>query len=150
MAKTLNDLLDVAIRDEINAQKFYKIMGEKTGDPKLKEIFYSLSTEENGHELILRDIKDMEIFDGSVEISEDSLEKLEGAHIIDDEESIDNMTIERALRIAMKREKKAIRIYRQMAESTLDEEIMRLLFRIASDEERHYDIVSQKHDMYKS
>ena len=82
MANTLNDLLDVAIRDEINAQKFYRILGEKTGNPKLKEIFFSMATEENGHELILKDMKTMEMFDGSVEIDDESLEKLEGAHMI--------------------------------------------------------------------
>jgi len=148
MASTLNDLLDVAIRDEMNAQKFYTILGEKTEDPKLKEIFFSLATEENGHEMILRDIKDMEIFEGSVEVDEESLEKLEGAHIIDDEESVDQMTIDRALKIALKRESKAIRVYREIAESTPNEEIMKLLFRIVSDEQRHYDIISQKYKIH--
>jgi len=118
MAGTLNDLLDVAIRDEINAQKFYTIMSEKAEDPKLKKFFISLAKEENGHELILKDMKYMEIFDGSVEIDDESLEKLEGAHIIDDADPIDNMTIERGLEIAMKRENKAVQVYRQMAETT--------------------------------
>jgi len=150
MAKTLNDLLDVAIRDEINAQKFYRIMSEKAGNPKLKDFFISLANEENGHEMILKDIKDMEIFDGSVEVDEESLEKIEGAHIIDDAEPIDDMSIERAMQIAMKRETKAIQVYRQMAESTPHEEIMRLLFRIASDEQRHFDILSQNYKMHMS
>jgi rubrerythrin len=148
MAKTLNDLLDVSIRDEINAQKFYRIMSEKAGNSKLKEIFISLANEENGHELILKDMKEMEIFDDSVEVDEESLEKIEGAHIIDDAEPIDDMTIERALQIALKRENKAIQVYRQMAESTPNEEIMRLLFRIVSDEQRHINIISQNYKMY--
>ena len=148
MSKTLNDLLDVVIRDEINAQKFYRIMSEKTENPKLKAFFISLVNEENGHEAILRDLKDMEVFDGSVEVDEESLEKLEGAHIIDDAESIDDMTIERAMQIAMKREDKAIQVYRQIAESTPNEEIMRLFFRIASDEQRHYDIIDQNYKIH--
>jgi len=148
MAKTLNDLLDVVIRDEINAQKFYRIMSEKTGDPKLKAFFISLANEENGHELILKDLKDMEAFDGSVKVDEESLEKIEGAHVIDDAESIDDMTIERAMQIAMKREKKAVQVYRQMAESTPNEEIMRLFFRIASDEQRHFDIIGENYKLH--
>ena len=148
MVNTLNDLLDVAIRDEINAQKFYMIMSEKTEDQKLKKFFISLAKEENGHELILKDMKDMEIFDGSVEIDEESLEMLEGAHIINDEEPIDDMTIERGFQIAMKREDNAVQVYRQMAETTANEEIMRLLFRIVSDEERHFNIISEKYKLY--
>jgi rubrerythrin len=148
MASTLNDLLDAAIRDEINAQKFYMILSEKAKDQNLKKFFTSLAKEERGHELILHDMKSMEIFDGSVETDEESVEKLEGAHIIDDGESIDNMTIERGLKIAMNRESKAVQVYRQMAETTPNEEIMRLLFRIVSDEERHYDIIRQNYKMY--
>jgi rubrerythrin len=93
-------------------------------------------------------MKEMEIFDDSVEVDEESLEKIEGAHIIDDAEPIDDMTIERALQIALKRENKAIQVYRQMAESTPNEEIMRLLFRIVSDEQRHINIISQNYKMY--
>ena len=39
MAKTLNDLLDAAIQDEIDAQKFYLGALEKTNNPKLNEFF---------------------------------------------------------------------------------------------------------------
>jgi rubrerythrin len=148
MASTLNDLLDVAIRDEINAQKFYMIMSEKSGDENLKKFFTSLAKEEKGHEMILKDMKDMETFDGSVEIDDESLEKLEGAHIIDDAGPIDDMTIERGLEIAMKRENKAVEVYKQMAETTDNKEIMKLLFRIVSDEQRHFEIISQNYKMY--
>ena len=57
MSKTLNDLLDVAINDEINAQKFYQILSAKTKNPKLKEFFDSLANEETGHERILKGVK---------------------------------------------------------------------------------------------
>jgi rubrerythrin len=148
MTSTLNDLLDVVIRDEINAQKFYMILSEKSEDQKLKKFFISLANEEKGHELILHDMKSMEIFDGSVEIDEESLEEVEGAHIIDDAELIDDMTIEDGFQIAMKREIKAVQVYRQMAETTENEEIMKLLFRMVSDEQRHYDIISQTYKMH--
>jgi rubrerythrin len=148
MARTLNDLLDVAILDEINAQKFYMVMSEKTEDQKLKQFFISLAKEENGHERILKDMKNMEIFDGSAEIDEESLEKLEGAHIIDDAEPIDDMTIEQGFKIAIKRETKAVEVYQQLAETTPNEEIMKVLFRIVSDEQRHLDIISQNYKLY--
>jgi rubrerythrin len=58
------------------------------------------------------------------------------------------MTIERGFQIAMKRENNAVQVYRQMAETTANEEIMRLLFRIVSDEERHFNSISEKYKMY--
>ena len=108
MSKTLNDILDMAIFEEINAQKFYRIMSEKVRNKHLKKFFASLANEEYGHEWILRDMKEMKLFDGSVEVDEESLERIEGAHIIDDAGPIEGMTIIRAMQIAMKREKKAV------------------------------------------
>jgi rubrerythrin len=148
MASTLNDLMDVAIRDEINAQKFYMVMSEKAEDQELKMFFISLVKEEKGHELILKDMKSMDMFDGSAEIDDESLHQLEGAHVIENAGLIDDMTLERGFEIAMKREDKAVQVYRQMAETTANEEIMKLLFRIVSDEERHFNIISEKYKMY--
>ena len=41
----------------------------------LKKFLISLADEENGHELIHKDMKHMEIFDGSVEVDEESCRK---------------------------------------------------------------------------
>jgi rubrerythrin len=149
MAKTLNDILDVAIFEEINAQKFYRIISEKVKNIHLQKFFLSLANEEYGHEWILRDMKDMKLFDGSVEIDEKSFERIEGAHIIDDAGPIEGMTIVRAMQIAMKREKKATEVYGHMAESAAHEEIMKLFIRLATDEQRHFNLINQKYKIYK-
>jgi len=148
MSITLNDLLDVAINDEINAQKFYHIMSEKTNIPKMKEFFDSLENEERGHERILKGVKEMELYDGALEVDEESLRQIEGAHIIDDSDSIEDMTIERAMEIAMKRENKASQVYGQMAESTSQEEIMKLFTSIASDERRHSKTIEEQYKIH--
>ena len=70
MAKTLNDLLDAAIRDEIAAQKFYLGALEKTNNPRLKELFKSVAKEEKGHERILKGVKEMGIYDGRLPLDE--------------------------------------------------------------------------------
>jgi rubrerythrin len=149
MTKTLNDVLDVAIVEEINAQKFYRIMSEKVENKHLKTFFISLANEEYSHEWILKDIKEMELFDGSVEVDEESLKKIEGAHIIDDAGSIEDMTLIRAMQIAMKREKKAVEVYGKMAESARHEEVMKLFIRLATDEQRHFNMINQKYTLYK-
>lgn len=148
MSKTLNDLLDIAINDEINAQKFYHIMGEKTNNPKLKVFFDSLANEERGHERILKGVKEMELYDGALEVDEESIRKIEGAHVIDDSESIEDITIERAMEIAMKRENKAAQVYGQMAENTSQEEIMKLFTSIAADERRHFNTIEEHYKIH--
>lgn len=148
MPKTLNDMLDVAIHDEINAQKFYKIMGEKTNNPKLKEFFNALASEEMGHERILKGVKEMELYEGSTEIDEESIRKIEGAHVIDDTTPVEEMSIEVAMEIAMKREHKASQVYGQMAETTSQEEIMKLFTSIAADERRHFNTIEEQYKIH--
>ena len=148
MSKTLNDILDVAIQDEIQAQKFYQEMSNKTTNARLKEFFNSLVREEAGHERILKGVKEMELYDGNIPVDEESIRKIEGAHKIPDEEPIEGMTIERAMEIAMKKENKASQVYGQMAESSPQAEIMKLFTSIASDEKRHFETIERHYKMH--
>ena len=148
MTRTLNDLLDVAIQDEINAQKFYQVLGNKTNNPKLKDFFKSLAIEEEGHERILKGVKEMQLYDGSAPVDEEEIKKIEGAHVIKMEASIEDLTIDKAMEIALKREHKAAQVYGQMAESTAQEEIMKLFTSIAADEKRHFNMIEQHYKMH--
>jgi rubrerythrin len=148
MAKTLNSLLDVVIQDEINAQKFYKILSDKTHNPRLKDFFNTLAAEEEGHERILKGVKEMALFDGSLEVDEEAMEKIEGAHVIKDTDAIEDLTMERAMEIAMKRENKAARVYGEMAASSPQEEIMKLFTSIAADERRHFSTIEHHYRIH--
>jgi rubrerythrin len=137
MAKTLDDLLDAAIRDEIAAQKFYLSALEKTKNAKMKEFFNSLAKEEKGHERILIGVKEMGLYDGTLPVDEESVRKIEGAHRIAGEETIEKMTLERAMEVGMKKEYKASQIYGQMEEISIQEELKKLFSSLSSDERRH-------------
>ena len=137
MAKTLNDLLDAAIRDEIAAQKFYLGAMEKTKNAKLQAFFNSLAEEEKGHERILLGVKEMGLYDGELPVDEESVEKIEGAHIIPEEEPIEKMTLEKAMEVSIKKEYKASQIYGQMEKTTTQEELKKLFSSLSADERRH-------------
>lgn len=137
MAKTLNDLLNAAIQDEIAAQVFYLDALEKTNNVKLKEFFNLLAKEEKGHERILKGVKEMGIYDGSLPVDEDSVEKIEGAHVIPDEEPIEKMSLEKAMKVAMKKEIKASEVYGHMEQTSTQEELKKLFSSLSSDERRH-------------
>jgi len=137
MATILNDLLDAAIRDEIAAQKFYLGALEKTKNAKLKEFFKSLAKEERGHERILMGVKEMGLYDGTLPVDEDSVRKIEGAHVIPDEEPLEEMSLARAMEVAMKKEYKASQVYAQIEQISIQEELKKLFSSLSSDERRH-------------
>jgi rubrerythrin len=148
MSKTLNDLLDAAIRDEIAAQKFYLDAMEKTNNARLKEFFKSLAGEEKGHERILTGVKEMGIYDGSLAVDEESVRKIEGAHVIPNEEPIEEMSIKRAMELAMNKENKASQIYAQMEQTSSQEELKKLFASLASDERRHARIIDEQYRIH--
>ncbi len=148
MAKTLNDLLDTAIQDEIAAQKFYLEAREKTNNAKLKDFFNTLANEEKGHERLLKGVKEMELYDGALQVDDDALKQIEGAHQIPDEMPMNDMTIEQAMEIAMKKESKASQVYGQLAETSPQEEIMKLFTSIASDERRHLKLIDEHYKIH--
>jgi rubrerythrin len=143
MAKNLNDLLDTAIQDEIAAQKFYLEAREKTNNAKLKDFFNTLANEEKGHERLLIGVKEMELYDGALQVDDDSLSQIEGAHQIPDLVPMDDMTMEWAMEIAMIKESKAAQVYGQLAETSPEVEIMKLFTSIASDERRHFKMIEE-------
>ena len=148
MAKTLNDLLDAAIRDEIAAQKFYLGAQEKTNNPRLKEFFKSLAKEEKGHERILMGVKEMGIYDGMLPVDEESVRKIEGAHVLPDEEPIEEMSIERAMEVAMKKENKASQVYAHMEQTSTRDELKKLFSSLSSDERRHAKTIDEHYRIH--
>jgi rubrerythrin len=148
MSKTLNDLLTTAIQDEIGAQKFYLGAMEKTKNVRLKEFFKSLAAEEKGHERILTGVKEMGIYDGDLPVDEEMVRKIEGAHIIPGEESIEAMSLERAMEVAMKKETKASKIYAEMEKTNTQEELKKLFSSLSSDESRHARIIDEQYRIY--
>jgi rubrerythrin len=148
MAKTLNDLLDTAIQDEIGAQKFYLGAMDKTKNARLKEFFKSLAAEENGHEKILTGVKEMGIYDGDLPVAEEMVRKIEGAHVIPDEEPLEEMSLERAMEVAMKKETKASQIYAEMEKTNTQEELKKLFSSLSSDESRHARIIDEQYRIH--
>lgn len=53
MEEILEGILE-AIKDEVHAQKHYKMLAEKAEDPKVKKFFEQLRLDEENHEKSLR------------------------------------------------------------------------------------------------
>ena len=147
MAKTLNDLLDFAINAEISAQKLYTEASDIVDDQSGKLFLTDLAKEEKGHQTMLESIKEMEIFDGSITVDEESLfEAGKDIHVTNDNFSKEN-DIEQVMLIALKREFKAKTRYEKMAEITNNDELKSIFSTLAKEEENHHKTISKKYNL---
>jgi rubrerythrin len=55
------DILNVAMHRELAAANLYKDLAESTGDPKIKQLFEGLASEEQKHKLYLETLWDQEV-----------------------------------------------------------------------------------------
>ena len=112
----ISKLFDLAIGREVEAYNFYKGVSERVEDPKVKEIFAKLASEEKGHEAVLQRFKgdpesvvtfkpppDYKVAE-SVEVPALSLEMIPAD----------------AIALAMKKEQQAVEFYTNLAEWSQD------------------------------
>ena len=142
---TLNDLLKVAIKAEIKAQKFYQEASQKFSNPKVQNFFRSLVGEEKKHERVLLNIREMEIYDGSVAVSENILQDARDSHEVADIAITGDDQLEQIYEVALKRETKAYKTYKHIADVAQNEEIKTLFENLADDEMDHHKRIEMQY-----
>ena len=143
--KTLGDLLEIAIQHEISSQNFYRDSLKKTRDTAVQNILKQLIEEEEGHERILLNIKEMEIYDASVPVDENLLKDAEQSHDIQIPELSNEPKLEEIYEIALKRETKAYNIFKQMAATVSNDELRELFKNLADEELNHHKNIDTKY-----
>jgi len=140
---TLNDLFDIAIQEEINAQKFYLHAQEKTDDVKIRNFLQAIYREEQNHEKILKSIRELELYDGNLPVNAEMLETAQQAHRIVMPDSLDNLSLEDLFEIALKKEAQAYTMYDHIAQTAVDDEIKSLFDNMADEERNHHKKINQ-------
>ena len=143
--KTLGDLLEIAIQHEISSQNFYRDSLEKTRDLKVQNFLKALIEEEEGHERILLNIKEMEIYDDSVPVDAGLLKDAEQSHNIEIPELSVEPKLEEIYEIALRRETKAYNIFKQMATTVSNDELKELFENLAEEEMTHHKNIDNKY-----
>lgn len=126
------EILEFAIKKETEAADFYTRLAEKMKNPNLAQTFRSFATEELKHKekLILA--------------SKGAITFTPGAKIMDmkisdylaESEPEEAMGYDKALRLAMLREKKAFMLYNDLADSS-EGEIRDMFISLAQEEAKH-------------
>ena len=130
--KSVNDILDFAIANEEEAEKFYLEMSKKAPGG-MREGFVSLSKEEAGHKKKLLAVKE-----GNKLLSSEGkvLDLKIGDYLVDVNPTADMNYLE-VLITVMKKEKAAYKLYTNLADNADTPELKDLFLGLAQEEAKH-------------
>ncbi len=131
--KSIDDILDFAIGQEQEAFQFYTDLSARMDRPWMNQIFKGFAQEELGHKRKLEDIKSGKRLlpsQGKV------LDLKIGDYLVDVEPS-GEMDYQQALVVAMKKEKKAFKMYNDLASATEDASLQAIFMSLAQEEAKH-------------
>lgn len=131
--KSVDEILDFAIGQEEQAFQFYTELSERMERPWMGKIFKAFAKEEMGHKRKLLDIRSGKRL---IPAEKKVLDLKIGDYLVDVETG-PGMDYQQALVVAMKKEKKAFRMYNDLAAATDDETLSEAFLALAQEEAKH-------------
>jgi rubrerythrin len=141
MTKSLQDLLLMGIRAEIEAIDAYTKLGKSIDNPLLKDRFEALARDEHRHQEILEKIYEENFPGKQMTLPERSGVPKPNAKITNEN------TLAEVLSTAMDAEKKAENYYNDLADMFADGQKKELLMYLANIESGHYYFLKLEYDM---
>jgi rubrerythrin len=130
---SIDEILDFAIKNEQIAVDFYVNLSEKFSDKSMKQTFVGFAKEEMGHKARLTSIKEK----GLYEMKKEDVMDLKITDYVVRAEPTKDMSYADALRLAMKREKAAFRLYTVLSEKSPNDDMKHLFQGLAQEEAKH-------------
>jgi rubrerythrin len=130
---SIEGILDFAIANELEANRFYLDLAQKVKSPLLKGIFEGFAQEEMSHKEKLEKAK-------TGEIKLDFTQKVDNLKIADytvEVEPNPSLDYQGALILAMKKEKASFKLYSDLAAVASSEQIKNLFLALAQEEAKH-------------
>lgn len=131
--KNVDEILDFAIQREQEAHDFYMDLAKKLDRPGMKEIFTQYAGEELGHKRKLEGVKSGK----RLLPAKDKVLNLKIAEYTVDVNPNDELDYQKALILAMKREKASFKLYSDLAASVADADLKQTFFALAQEEAKH-------------
>ncbi len=132
---SIDEILTFAIDKENEAVAFYQSQAEKATKASLKEVFESFAKEEEKHAALLSDIS------GNKEkIESYEFKKIPDLKISDymvEKDYEEGMPMPEILKVAMKREEKAVKLYQTLADQTDNADAKKLFLMLVQEESKH-------------
>ena len=133
--KSVDAILDYAIEKEKEAVAFYMDLSKKDTFESVKETFISFAKEEEKHVALLQGISA-----DPVKVDTYKLKKVPDLKISDylvETEYKEGMFMQDILRIAMKREEMAMKLYKDLSEKADNAKFCKLFDLLAQEESKH-------------
>lgn len=131
--KSVDEILDFAIGQEVEANKFYTELAEKMDRPWMSKIFSEFAREELGHKRKLEEIKSGKRL---VPAEKKVLDLKIGDYLVDVAPNA-KMDYQQALVLAMKKEKKAFKMYTDLAAAVSEADLEATFLALAQEEAKH-------------
>ncbi|WP_028314317.1 ferritin-like domain-containing protein [Desulfatibacillum aliphaticivorans] len=129
---SVDAILDFAIKNEQEAQKFYAEIAENTTRSGSKALFESFVAEEKRHEEKLKSVKEGQ----AMAPAAGNVTDLKIADYVVDAPVEPNMDFQKALILAMKKEKAAFMLYTHLA-NRVEGDLKEIFLSLAQEEAKH-------------
>jgi rubrerythrin len=129
---SIDEILDFAIKEEEAAYDFYMGLAGKMDMPSMKEVFTSFAKEEKGHKAKLLSVKEGKYLLESREKVVD----LKIADYLVDVAPSEDLDYQKALIVAMKKEKAAFKMYMDLADR-VEGDLQKTFRALAQEEAKH-------------
>jgi rubrerythrin len=127
------EVVTFAVRKEAEAYNLYTTYSDLSKNPGTKVMFKELAGEEQKHREILEGVKKKDVSEYKIERIPD----LRISDFVDDQEFSPDMDYAAALRLAIKREEHAFKLYSHIGSQTEDAELKKLFAVLAQEESKH-------------
>lgn len=145
---SVDDILEFAIGNEKDAVEFYSSLAREATRNSLKETFESFAKEEEKHVALLSDMS------GNKEkIDAYKFDKITDLKISDymvETEYVQGMPMPEILKIAMKREENAVKLYTSLAGKTDHADAKKVFMILVQEESKHKLALESMYDDYLS
>ena len=131
--QSVDGVLDFAIDREQEAVDFYTDLALKVKRPDMKTLFRQFAEEEKGHKAKLQGVKQgKQLLPAEKQV----LDLQVGDYLVADEPSED-LTYQKALILAMKKEKVSFKLYTDLAASAPSDDLKNTFSSLAQEEAKH-------------
>jgi rubrerythrin len=131
--KSADSVLDFAIKREEEAFEFYMNLSGTINRPDMKSLFKQFAEEEKGHKAKLQGVKQGK----KLLPAEKQVMDLQMSDYLVAEEPTGDMTYQKALILAMKKEKVSFKLYTDLATSAPSDDLKNLFLNLAQEEAKH-------------
>ena len=131
--QSVDGVLDFAIEREQEAVDFYTDLAAKVKRPDMKSLFKQFAEEEKGHKAKLHGVKQGK----QLLPAERQVLDLQMGDYLVAEEPTEDLTYQKALILAMKKEKVSFKLYTDLAASAPSDDLKNTFLNLAQEEAKH-------------